>query len=134
MFSGGVFSLGLAGPLLLLFMGPMAIGLMFSGAAILVRLRADSELTAGESQPRIDSAIAILAISVALSILGAIIYHTLDDGAGMVLVIVGIFLLWPVSAVLAIRGRGVGRSVLLMGHGLIALWLAVILLTVLIHG
>jgi hypothetical protein len=100
----------------------------------LVRLRADSELTAGESQPRIDSAIAILAISVALSILGAIIYHNLDDGAGMVLVIVGIFLLWPVSAVLAIRGRGVGRSVLLMGHGLIALWLAVILLTVLIHG
>jgi hypothetical protein len=134
MFSNGLFSLGLAGPLLLLFLGPAAIGLMFSGAAIVVRLRADSEHAAGESQPQIDLAITFLAISVALSILGAIIYQNWDDGIGSMLAIAGIFLLWPVSAALAIRGRGVGRSVLLVGHGLIALWLVAIFLSILIHG
>jgi len=99
-----------------------------------VRLRADSEHAAGESQPQIDLAITFLAISVALSILGAIIYQNWDDGIGSMLAIAGIFLLWPVSAALAILGRGVGRSVLLVGHGLIALWLVAIFLSILIHG
>jgi hypothetical protein len=54
-------------------------------------------------------------------------------GTGTMLAIAGMFLLWPVSAVLAVRGRGVGRSVLLIGHSLIALFVIVLLLSVLIH-
>jgi hypothetical protein len=135
MFSGGLFALGEAGPLLFLFLGPSVIGLLFSGAAIFVRLRADSEATAGETQPKIDTAIAVFAISGLLSILGLILNrYWVDTGTGMMLAIVGIFLLLPVSAVLAIRGRGAGREVLLVGHGLVALLVSVLLLSILIHG
>jgi hypothetical protein len=133
MFDGGFFSYGNAAPLLLLFAGTVVIGLFSAVTAIAVRLRADSELTTGESQPQIDGSIAILMISGLASILGAIIYHYWDDGIGSMLAVVGIFILWPVSAVLAIRGRGVGREVLLVGHGLIALLVAILLLSVLIH-
>ncbi len=115
-----------------IFLGPVVIGLLFAVTAIVVRLRADSELTLGESQPQIDSAIVVLVISMVLSILGAVLYHY--TGGWEMLVAAGLFLLCPVSAVLAILGRGVGRNVLLLGHGLIALWMAVIVIAVLIHG
>ena len=135
MFSNGLFALGDAGPFLFLFLGPGVIGLLFSGAAIFVRLRADSEATSRETQPKIDTAIAVLAISGFLSILGLILNrYWVSTGTGMMLAIVGIFLLLPVSVVLAIQGRGTGRDVLFMGHGLIALWVSVLLLIVLIHG
>jgi hypothetical protein len=135
MFSDGLFSVGLAGPLLILFLGFLAFGLLFSGASVVVRLRADSEFTAGKSQRKIDWAIAILVISSLLSILGGYLYHnsSAETGTGMMLFIVGIFLLWPVSAILTIRGRGAGRRVLLVGHGLIALLIAVLLLSVIIY-
>ena len=133
MSGNGIFSLGLIGPMLLLFVGPVAIGLLFSGLAIFVRLRATSELSSGESQSQIDSSIAVLTISVLLSVGGVIIFRNGMYGTGTMLAIAGMFLLWPVSAVLAVRGRGVGRSVLLIGHSLIALFVIVLLLSVLIH-
>jgi hypothetical protein len=131
-FSDGWFSVGLAGPLALLFLGFLAIGLLFSGASIVVRQRADYELTAGKSQRKIDWAIAILVVSNLLSILGGYLYHnsSAETGAGMMLFIFAIFLLWPVSAILTLRGRGAGRKVLLVGHGLIALLISVVLLSV----
>jgi hypothetical protein len=126
MSGNGIFSLGLIGPMLLLFVGPVAIGLLFSGLAIFVRLRATSELSSGESQSQIDSSIAVLTISVLLSVGGGIIFRNGMYGTGTMLAIAGI-------AVLAVRGRGVGRSVLLIGHSLIALFVIVLLLSVLIH-
>ena len=135
MSDGGFFSYGYAAPLLLLFAGTVVIGLLSSVAAIAVRLRAGSEFTTGESQSQIDTSIVILVISSLLSILGAFLYHnsSAETGIGMMLIIVGICLLWPVSAVLTFRGRGAGREVLLAGHGLIAFLVAVLLLSVIIH-
>jgi hypothetical protein len=129
----GIFSMGLIGPLLLLFVGPVGIGLICSVVAIVMRLRADSEFSSGESQPQIDTSIALLAISTLLSVCALMPSRGAVFGAGTTLAIVGTFLLWPVSAVLAIRGRGVGRKVLLVGHGLIAAWLLVLVLSILIH-
>ena len=132
MFSSSLFALGLILPLLLLFVGHVAIGLLFSGAAIVARFQADSEPAAARSQRKIDWAIAILVVSNLSSILGGYIYHNsaAETGTGMMFVIFGIFLLWPVSAILTLRGRGAGRKVLLVGHGLIALLISVVLLSV----
>jgi hypothetical protein len=132
MSGNGIFSLGFAGPLILLFLGFVAIGLSFSGGAVVVRQRADSEHMAGKSQTKIDISIAILAISALLPIFAGVISHFGAYGAGIILAVIGPFLFWPVSAVLAIRGKGAGRRVLLVGHGLIALLVAVLLLIVLI--
>ena len=131
-FSDGWFSVGLVGPLALLFLGFLAIGLLFSGASIVVRRRPDSEPAAARSQRKIDWAIAILVVSNLSSILGGYIYHNsaAETGTGMMFVIFGMFLLWPVSAILTLRGRGAGRKVLLVGHGLIALLISVVLLSV----
>jgi hypothetical protein len=136
MSGGGFFSYGNAAPLLLLFVGLVVVGLLAAIAAIAIRLTADSELTRGESQPQIDSSIAILAISVLLSTIGAILYHysPAESGIAIMFIIVGIFLLWPVSVVLAVRGRGSGREALLVGHGLIALLVLVLLLSILIYA
>jgi hypothetical protein len=135
MFSNSLFSLGLILPLLLLFLGHVVIGLLFSGAAIVVRLRADSSLAARASQAKIDWAIAILASSELLQILGASLLHIeTKQGIGIGLLAIGMFLLWPISALLAIWGLGAGRRALLIGHGLIALLVAVLLLSVLLHG
>jgi len=89
--------------LALLLIGFVAVGLSFSGAGFVVRLRADSELTAGESQAKIDMSIAILAISALLPIIaGALSGYGAYYGAAIILAVIGPFLLWPVSAVLAI--------------------------------
>src|ERR1035438_5739644 len=100
MFSGGLFSVGLAGPLLLLFLGFLVFGPLSAGVAIVTRLRGDFELTARESQRKIDWAMAILALSGALPILGGVLSHYGFFSTGMIIASVGIFLLWPVSAVL----------------------------------
>jgi hypothetical protein len=136
MFSNGLFSFGLAGPLGLLVLGLPAIGLLCSGVAIKVRIRIDSGLAKNNSQPKIDWAIGVLATSVLLQILGLVSYYSGFESweTWKIQVMIGIFILWPVSAILAVWGRGVGRSVLLMGHGLIAFWVAAILLIILIHG
>jgi hypothetical protein len=132
---GGFFAFSNAGPLLLLFFGAVVIGAFTSAAAILIRLRADSELTSGESQQQIDTSIIILVISSVLSIVGAYLYHwTTEYGTGMLLAIVGIFLLWPLSAVFGFRGRGAGREVLVVGHGLIAVLMVMLLLCILVHS
>jgi hypothetical protein len=133
MVGNGILSSGLIGPLILLFLGHVVIGLLFSGVATAARISADSRLAAGKSQAKIDLAIAILASSELLQILGACLLHS-DAGLGIGFLVVGLFLLWPASVVLAILGRGAGRRVLLVGHGLIALLVAVLLLSVLIHG
>ena len=134
MFSDSLFALGWAGPLLVLFLLFLVIGLPCSGAAIVVRIEADSEATAGKLQRKIDWAIAILAISGLLPILGGVLVHYGFHGTGMILASFGIFLLWPVSGVLAIRGRGAGRRVLLVGHGLRGHSVGILLLIVLVHG
>jgi hypothetical protein len=130
MFSNCIYSVGLAGPLLLLFIGFLVIGLLFSGAAIVVRLRADTELNAEKSQRKIDWAIAILAISGVLPILGGVLSHYGFPGRGMILAIVGTLLLWPTSVVLTVWGRGAGRNILLVGHALIPLLAAVLIFIV----
>jgi hypothetical protein len=129
---GGIFSMGLIGPLILLFLGHVAIGLLFSGVAIAVRIKADSSLVTRKSQTKIDWAIAILAISELLQILG--LRHLFGETDLVWLLVVGLFLLWPASAVLAIWGRGAGRKVLLVGHGLIALWVSAFFVIVIAHG
>jgi hypothetical protein len=136
MFQGaGFFAFGNAGPLLLLFFGTVAIGVFTAVAAILIRLRADSELTSGESQQQVDTSIVVLLISCLLSIVGAYLYHwTKEYGLGMRLALVGVFILWPLSAVFGFRGRGAGREVLLVGHGLIAALMVVLLLSILVHS
>jgi hypothetical protein len=135
MFSDNLFSFGLAGPLGLLVLGVPVIGLLCSGVAIKVRIRMDSGLTKCDSQPKIDWSIGVLATSNLLQILGLISYYGFESWeTWKILVIISIFILCPISALLAILGRGVGRRVLLVGHGLIALWVAVILLMILIHG
>jgi hypothetical protein len=132
MSGNGIFTLGLLGPLALLYVGQVVIGLLFSGMVIIERLRADTEQLSGQSQSKVDSSIAVLVISELLSICGGIVFHNGEYGTGMNLALIGIFLLWPVSAVLAILGKGAGRRVLLVGHALIALWIIFIFLAILI--
>jgi len=134
MFSHGLFSLGLILPFILLFLGFVTIGFSFSGVAIAVRLQADSESTAGKLQSKIDLSIAILAVSALMPILAIVLSHYgAYYNAGIVLAMIGLLMLWPVSAMLAIRGRGAGRMVLLVGHGLIAIWIVVIVVSILIN-
>ena len=133
---GGFFSWGNAAPLLLLFVGFLVIGVLSSASALAIRIKADPELTTGELQSQIDTSIAIMVMSILFSLIGATLYHNsfATSGIGMMFIIFGLFLLWPVSAVLAVRGRGVGRERLLVGHGLIALLVSGLLLSILIHG
>ena len=100
----------------------------------MARFQADSEPAAARSQRKIDWAIPILAASVLSSILGACLVHIENKLViAECLIIVGWFFLWPVSAVLAVEGRGVARRTLLVGHGLIALLLVGLLICVCIH-
>jgi hypothetical protein len=87
-------------------------------------------------QLKIDWALGILATSGLLPILGFVSYYFCLGSwtTWMIPTMIAIFLLWPVSAVLAIWGTGVGRLQLLVGHGLIALLMASLLLTAWIHG
>jgi hypothetical protein len=71
---------------------------------------------------------------VLLSILGGTIYVKGVNGIGAILTLVGVFILWPVGGLITILGRGAGRGQLLVGHGLIALLMASLLLAVWIHG
>jgi|HubBroStandDraft_5_1064220.scaffolds.fasta_scaffold310643_2 hypothetical protein len=131
---GGFFSFGDAAPFLLMFLGTVVIAPFSSAAAFAVRIRANSGHEEEELEPHIDWAIGILAISGLLSILGAILYHrTSQAGNGMLFVVAGMFFLWPLSFFLTVRGRGVGRSVLLAGQILIAVWMSIFLLVILAH-
>lgn len=129
----GIFSLGLVGPLILLFLGHVLIGLLSSGTAIVLRLRASSELTARKSQSKVSWAIATLIGSELLSILGGRLLHW-DIRLGARLLVVGLFLVWPVSGVLTIFGKGPGRRVMLVGHSVILLWIVLIFLLIWAHG
>jgi len=134
MLSDDLFSLGLFGPLLYLILGFVAIGLFFSGAVIVARCRSGYGLHVEQSQRKIDWGTAILAVSALLPMLAGILYHYAAYRVGTMLAAIGLLLLWPVSVALAIFGRGTGRRALLAAHGLIAFWMAVILLIIWIHG
>ena len=134
MSSYGLFSFGLTGPLILFVLGHVAIGFLFSGAAIVVRLRADSEFARRESRIRINWAIVTLAVSSLLTIVGAVFFHNADTRIGMIIAAVGVFFVWPVSTAFAILGRGAGRSVLLIGDAMIAILLIFTLLSIWIYG
>ena len=99
----------------------------------MVRLRVDPGLIAEKSQRKIDWAMAIFAISGVLPILGGVLSHFGSANTGIILAIVGIMLLWPTSVVLTVLGRGVGHKILLVGHALIPLLVAVLILAVVIQ-
>lgn len=125
--------IGLTTPLMLLtlallLLGFVTIGLSFSGATIVARRRGNSEFTAEESHAKIDMSTALLAVSALLPLLAGVLSRFGASTAGLMLLPIGPLLLWPISAVLAIRGKGAGRRVLLVGHGLIALLVALLIL------
>jgi hypothetical protein len=128
MLSNGLFALGFAGPLILFWLGHAVIGITFAVAAILTRRRANPRAKNIGRPDRILWAIAILACAELASILGASFLHV-DGQIGAIIVAIGLFVLWPVSAILSLLGRGAtGQKVLLLGHGLIAFGTCVLLL------
>lgn len=133
MFSNGLFSLGLIGPLIYLFLGFVVIGLSFGAGAIAVRWRETPEPTSRVPQLRIDLSAVILAISALLPIIAVFLYHGGFQREGIITPFLGMFLLWPVSAVFAISGKGAGRKLLLVAHGLIALWVFAFLMIMAIY-
>jgi hypothetical protein len=125
--------IGLTTPLTLLILaflllGFVAIGLSFSAATIVATRRGNSEFTAGQSHAEIDVSTAFLAVSALLPLLAGVLSRFGASTAALMLLPIGPLLLWPISAVLAIRGKGAGRRVLLVGHGLIALLVALLIL------
>ena len=134
MFENSIFALGLIVPLALFLVGHLLIGLLFSVIAIVVRFQARSRPVTVGSQRKVDWAIVFFAASVLSSMLGASLLHIERDlGIAERLVIVG-WLLWPVSGVLTIAGKGAGRGPLLVGHGVIAFLLIGLLIALWIHG
>ena len=131
--------IGLTTPLILLIlalllMGFVGIGLSFSGATIIARRRGNSEFTAEKSRAKIDTSTSLLAVSALLPLFAGALSRFGASTAALMLLPIGPLLLWPISAVFAIRGRGAGRRVLLVGHGLIALLVAsLILITVFVY-
>jgi hypothetical protein len=114
--------------LALLLLSFVAIGLSFSGATIVARQRGNSEITAGKSYARIDMSAALLVVSALLPLLAGVLSRFGASTAALMLLSIGPLLLWPISVVFAIRGRGASRRVLLVGHGLIAFLVALLIL------
>jgi len=134
MAGNGIYSLGLLGPLFLLYSGFVLVGVAFSGTAIAIRLRAGTAFGAEKLQFKIDLSIVIFAASVMASICGGMLSHGGNYVAGVRCFFVSMFLLWPLSAVLAILGKGTSRRTLLIGHGLIALFMVIsVVMSVIIY-
>ena len=132
MFSNNFFGLGVLLPILALFLGYVSIGLCTAGIAVYVAVRASPKPVTRTSQRKAYWPISALVCSEASAILGFLCFPK-EMNLGIVLVGVGLLLLWPVSAALAIWGCGVARKILLVGHGLIAAWICIILLITWIH-
>lgn len=129
----GIFSLGLIGPMAILFLGFQLIGVPFAIVAIATIARAKNK-NSGKSHPTIDLSLRVFILSLALSIVGWILVRYGAFFWGPALAIFAIFLLWPISALLALRGGArAGRRILLVGHGLIAILVSLLLSSVLIH-
>ena len=117
----------------LFLVGFVGIGLSFSVAVIVVRLRSGDEFIAKARQQMIGLATAILACAALSPVLAVFIsqlpishYPTLL--APLPLICVGCSLLWPVSVIVTFLGQGTGRRMLLVAHGLIAImWTALVL-------
>ncbi len=129
-----LFALGLVGPLLLLVGGFVVIGLAFSIIVFVIRRRSRDESIANTNGRKVDWATALLASAALLPIVAGILSSLGSHGAGFTLLCFVCFLLWPVSAVFTLLGKGTGRGLLLMAHGLIVLWSTAILLLIWIHG
>lgn len=132
MFSNSFFGLGAILPILALFLGYVSIGLCTAGIAVYVAIRASPKPVTRTSQRKAYWPIAALICSETSSVLGFLCFPK-EINLGIVLLGIGLLLLWPVSAALAIWGRGVARKSLLVGHGLIAVWICIMLLTICIH-
>lgn len=135
MFSGGLFSLGNAGPYLLLFLGPAAIIVISAIAAIVVRCRADSAMTQDELQYKVDAGITVYAISGPLSLAGMILNrYWVNSGVGLIVAIAGVFVATPLGALLTYRGQVVGRKEILWGTGVAVLWILGVIAAMIVQG
>ena len=129
-----LFALGLVGPLLLLVVGFIIMGLLFSGAALMSRCRSGFTNTGKKGEWTMNWAIRALAGAAVAPILAGVISHFGAQGTALGLTVLSFVALWPASIVLTFLADGAGRGLLLFGHGLIALWVIVIISLICIHG
>jgi hypothetical protein len=134
MYSNGLFSLGMVGPIGLLCLGMPAFELMLWGIVLVVRVQMGSKLRPEKRNVNLEWAIRTLVVSSLFPVLGFICEYNGYYLYFLILSEMGIFLLWPISAVLTILGKGVGRRLLLGGHGIIALFVLALFLSVRSHG
>ena len=121
MITNAMFSLGNAWQILLMFLAPVVIDLIFAGAAVVARRRAAQEVKHDKQQWKLDLAIGIFALLGPLEILGLVFIRYGATIVGESLAVAAVFL-WPVSTLLASRARGFGRKEILFGSSLIGLW------------
>jgi len=129
-----LFALGLVGPLLLLCCGFVAVGLSFSCAMVVARRRSSREQTKDMLHQKIGWAAVLLGSAALLPIVAGVVSHFGAFGAALDLLCLGCFLLWPISVIFTFLGKGVGRNLLFVAHGLIIVWAGAILLVIWIHG
>jgi len=134
MFSNDLFSLGLTGPIVLLCLGVPTVELLFAGIVIVVRSRLGSKMLLSNADSNSLWAIRVLVISGLFPIFGLTCEVFGFYRSSELLTEIGIFVLWPLSAVLTIVGKGVGRRAILGGHGIIAAILFAIFWSVKSHG
>jgi hypothetical protein len=132
MFSGSFFGLGAMLPILSILLGYVVVGSSFSVAAIVVTLRVNSTPVAQIPRQRTYGPIGILVCSEILTIVGAWLIPN-ELSLGIMLICIGFFVLWPASAAFAIWQRGIARKTLLVGHGIIAVWTCIMVLTIVMH-
>lgn len=130
MFSNGLFSMGLAGPLVLLGFCIPAVELLLSAIALLVRHHSAHEFITKTSRMRSGGAVLSLVIAGLLPICGFIADTVGGFGLFHICAEIEILLLWPVSVVLVFGTRGVERKILLIGHGVIAFLVSAILISI----
>jgi hypothetical protein len=110
------------------------IELLFSGVVIVVRGRRDFKFKLEKTNSNLERAIRTLVVSGLFPVLGLICEMCGFFRSFLIFTEIGIFILWPISAVLTILGKGVGRRLLLGGHGTIASFLFAIFWSVRSHG
>jgi hypothetical protein len=132
MFSGNFFGLGAILPFLSLLLGYVVVGVIVSVTAVVATLRANAMPVVQLSRQSMYWSIGVLVCSEISTVVGACLIHSELD-LGLMLIRVGFLFLWPVSAALAIWERGVARKTLLVGHGIIAAWTCIMLLSIVVH-
>ena len=107
---------------LLLFSGIELIGAVSCVLAFIVRIRSKRKDPEQESQEEIDAAVLLLFVSVVLPVVGLKLESFTHRQEWILLAIIGVFATAPISGILAFKGRGVGRKILLIGYGAMILW------------